>query len=130
MKLYNTLTRSIEEFKPIEPNKISFYACGPTVYDYSHIGHIRAYVFNDTIRRVFEFLHYDVQHVMNITDVGHLSDDADSGEDKMEKGARKYGKTVWDLAQYYTDFFFRILANTACNRRKAENRLHLASMVM
>ena len=106
MKLYNTLTRSIEEFKPIEPNKISFYACGPTVYDYSHIGHIRAYVFNDTIRRVFEFLHYDVQHVMNITDVGHLSDDADSGEDKMEKGARKYGKTVWDLAQYYTDFFF------------------------
>lgn len=106
MKLYNTLTRSLEEFKPIKHNCLSFYACGPTVYDFAHIGHIRAYVFNDTIRRTFEYLGYGVKHVMNITDVGHLSDDADSGEDKMEKGARKYGKTVWDLAQYYTDFFF------------------------
>jgi len=106
MKLYNTLSRQIEEFKPIHKNKLSFYACGPTVYDFSHIGHIRAYVFNDTVRRAFEYFHYDVNHVMNITDVGHLSDDADAGEDKMEKGARKYGKTVWDLAKYYTDFFF------------------------
>ncbi|MCX6733118.1 MAG: cysteine--tRNA ligase [Candidatus Roizmanbacteria bacterium] len=106
MKLYNTLTRKLEEFKPITAQKLSFYACGPTVYDFAHIGHIRAYVFNDTLRRLFEFKGYDVNHVMNITDVGHLSDDADNGEDKMEKGARKYGKTVWDLAQYYTDFFF------------------------
>jgi len=106
MKLYNTLTRKIEEFKPIVEKKLSFYACGPTVYDFAHIGHIRAYIFNDTVRRTFEYLGYDVNHVMNITDVGHLSDDADSGEDKMEKGARKYGKTVWDLAQFYTDFFF------------------------
>lgn len=106
MKLYNTLSRRVEVFDPIEKNKLSFYACGPTVYDFAHIGHIRAYVFNDTLRRTFEYLGYDVQHVMNITDVGHLSDDADQGEDKMEKGARKYGKTVWDLAQYYTDFFF------------------------
>ncbi|MFH0772700.1 MAG: cysteine--tRNA ligase [bacterium] len=106
MKLYNTLSRMVEEFKPIVPHKLSLYACGPTVYDFAHIGHIRAYVFNDTLRRTFEYLGYQVQHVMNITDVGHLSDDADNGEDKMEKGARKYGKTVWDLAQFYTDFFF------------------------
>jgi len=106
MKLYNTLSRQLEEFKPITENKLSFYACGPTVYDFTHIGHIRAYVFNDTVRRAFEYFRYEVNHVMNITDVGHLSDDADAGEDKMEKGAKKYGKTVWDLAQYYTDFFF------------------------
>lgn len=106
MKLYNTLSRTVEEFKPIIPKNISLYACGPTVYDFAHIGHIRAYVFNDTLRRVLEYLGYRVRYVMNITDVGHLSDDADQGEDKMEKGARKYGKTVWELAQYYTDFFF------------------------
>lgn len=106
MKLFNTLSRSIEEFNPIHTNKLSFYACGPTVYDFAHIGHIRAYVFNDTIRRTFNYLGYEVKHVMNITDVGHLSDDGDNGEDKMEKGARKYGKTVWDVAQFYTDFFF------------------------
>ncbi|MFZ3010677.1 MAG: cysteine--tRNA ligase [Microgenomates group bacterium] len=106
MRLYNTLSRKVEEFKPIVEASLSFYACGPTVYDFAHIGHIRAYVFNDTLRRIFEYKKYDVKHVMNITDVGHLTDDADTGEDKMEKGARKYGKTVWDLAQYYTDFFF------------------------
>lgn len=106
MKLYNTLTRTLEEFKPIEKNHLSLYTCGPTVYDFTHIGHIRAYVFNDTLRRTFEYLGYNVKHVMNVTDVGHLSDDADQGEDKMEKGARKYGKTVWDVAQFYTDFFF------------------------
>lgn len=106
MRLYNTLSRKVEEFKPIVEQSLSFYACGPTVYDFAHIGHIRAYVFNDTLRRIFEYKKYDVKHVMNITDVGHLTDDADTGEDKMEKGARKYGKTVWDLAQYYTDFFF------------------------
>ena len=106
MKLYNTLTRTLEEFKPIEENHLSLYTCGPTVYDFTHIGHIRAYVFNDTLRRTLEYLGYNVKHVMNITDVGHLSDDADQGEDKMEKGARKYGKTVWDIAKFYTDFFF------------------------
>lgn len=106
MRLYNTLSRKVEEFKPIVEKSLSFYACGPTVYDFAHIGHIRAYVFNDTLRRIFSYKQYDVKHVMNITDVGHLTDDADEGEDKMEKGARKYGKTVWDLAQYYTDFFF------------------------
>lgn len=107
MKLFNSLTRQIEAFKPIVTNNVSLYACGPTVYDYTHIGHIRAYVFNDTLRRAFEFLGYNVKHVMNITDVGHLSDDGDEGEDKMEKGALKYGKTVWDVAKFYTDFFFK-----------------------
>ncbi len=106
MKIYNTLSRKVEEFAPLNPNKVTFYACGPTVYDFAHIGHIRAYVVNDTIRRTFSYLGYPIKHVMNITDVGHLSDDADSGEDKMEKGSRKYGKTVWELAQFYTDFFF------------------------
>ena len=106
MKVYNTLSRTIEEFKPIQEKHVSFYACGPTVYDFAHIGHIRAYVFNDILRRTLEYTGYSVNHVMNITDVGHLSDDGDRGEDKMEKGARKYGKTVWDLAKYYTDFFF------------------------
>lgn len=106
MKLYNTLSRKLEEFIPINPKEVTFYACGPTVYDYAHIGHIRAYVVNDTIRRTLPYLGYPIKHVMNITDVGHLSDDADSGEDKMEKGSRKYGKTVWELARFYTDFFF------------------------
>lgn len=106
MKLYNTLSRKLEEFVPINPKEVTFYACGPTVYDFAHIGHIRAYVVNDTIRRTLPYLGYPIKHVMNITDVGHLSDDADSGEDKMEKGSRKYGKTVWELARFYTDFFF------------------------
>lgn len=106
MKLYNTLTRQLEEFTPIEKKEVSLYTCGPTVYDFTHIGHIRAYVFNDTLRRMLEYAGYNAKHVMNVTDVGHLSDDADQGEDKMEKGARKYGKTVWDVAKFYTDFFF------------------------
>ncbi len=106
MNLYNTLSGKKEEVVPINGKTISFYACGPTVYDFTHIGHIRSYIYNDIIRRAFPYLGIPIKHVMNVTDVGHLSDDADSGEDKMEKGARKYGKTVWDLAQFYTDFFF------------------------
>jgi len=106
MELYNTIYRTKEKVTPQDGKTISFYACGPTVYDFSHIGHIRSCIYNDILRRVFPYLGMQIKHIMNITDVGHLSDDADSGEDKMEKGARKYGKTVWDLAQYYTDFFF------------------------
>lgn len=105
MKLYNTLSRSIEEFTPINNNTVSLYCCGPTVYDYTHIGHIRKYVMDDMLRRTLEYLDYDVKHVMNITDVGHLTDDADTGEDKLEKGAKKSGKTVWEVAQFYTKFF-------------------------
>mgnify|MGYP001610215423 CR=1 FL=1 len=107
MKLYNTLIRKIENFKPLNPPNVSLYVCGPTVYDFTHIGHMRTYTNNDVLKRTLTYLGYKVKHVMNVTDVGHLSGDDDSGEDKMEKGAKKYGKTVWDVAQFYTDFFFK-----------------------
>ncbi len=122
MKLYNTLSRKIEEFLPTDPPNVSFYACGPTVYDFTHIGHMRTYTNNDVLKRVLTYLGYKVSHVMNVTDVGHLSGDDDSGEDKMEKGAKKYGKSVWDVAKFYTEFFFKttnalniIRPNTICN---------------
>lgn len=105
MNLYNTLSRKIEEFEPLNPPEVTFYSCGPTVYDYTHIGHIRTYVNNDSLKRTLLYLGYSVNHVMNITDVGHLTGDDDSGEDKLEKGAEKIGKTVWEVAIFYTDFF-------------------------
>ena len=105
MKLYNTASRKIEEFKPLNPPNVTFYSCGPTVYDYTHIGHLRTYVNNDVLKRTLNFLGYKVKHVMNITDVGHLTGDSDEGEDKMEKGAVKTGATVWELARVYTDYF-------------------------
>ena len=105
MKLYNTASRKIEDFKPFNPSNVTFYACGPTVYDYTHIGHLRTYVNNDVLKRALGFLGYKVKHVMNITDVGHLTGDSDEGEDKMEKGAGKKGTTVWELARVYTDYF-------------------------
>ncbi|MFT7615383.1 MAG: cysteinyl-tRNA synthetase [Candidatus Woesearchaeota archaeon] len=105
--LHNTKTKSKDLFTPIMPGKIGLYACGPTVYHYAHIGNLRTYIFVDLLRRVLEYNGYNVNHVMNITDVGHLTDDADSGEDKMEKGARRDGKSVWDVAAYYTDVFMQ-----------------------
>jgi cysteinyl-tRNA synthetase len=105
LKLYNTLTRKEEEFKPIAPDKITLYTCGPTVYDYQHIGNFRKFVFDDTLKRTLQVYGYNVQHVMNITDVGHLVSDADEGEDKLEKGAAREGKSVWEVANYYTDVF-------------------------
>jgi len=109
MKLYNTASRKIEDFKPLNPPNVTFYACGPTVYDYTHIGHLRTYVNNDILKRALGFLGYKVKHVMNITDVGHLTGDSDEGEDKMEKGAGKKGTTVWELARVYTDYFISSL---------------------
>lgn len=109
MRLYNTKSRSIEDFRPISDKVVTLYACGPTVYDYTHIGHIRKYVGDDILRRTLTLLGYEVKHVMNITDVGHLSDDADSGEDKLEKGAQKEGKSVWDIAAFYTDYFHKTM---------------------
>jgi cysteinyl-tRNA synthetase len=106
IKLYNTLTRNVEEFKPIHKEWVGFYSCGPTVYDYAHIGHARTYIFADTLQRVLEFAGYKVKRVMNITDVGHLTSDSDSGQDKMEKGAAREHKSVWDIAKFYTDDFF------------------------
>lgn len=107
MRIYNTLSRSTEDFKPLLGHKVSLYCCGPTVYDFTHIGHLRKYTMDDVLKRTLKYFGFDVKHVMNITDVGHLSDDADSGEDKMEKGAKKYGKTVWEVAEMYTEFFKR-----------------------
>lgn len=107
LKLYNTLTRKKEEFKPLEGKEVRIYSCGPTVYSFAHIGNFRAYVFMDTLRRVLKANDYTLKHVMNITDVGHLESDADEGEDKMEKAARKENKDPYEIANYYTDIFFR-----------------------
>jgi len=106
MKLYNTLTRKIEDFIPINPPKVGMYTCGPTVYDYTHIGHLRKYVGDDILRRILESNGYEVKLVMNITDVGHLVSDEDQGEDKMEKGARESGRTVWEVARFFEDYFW------------------------
>lgn len=103
--LYNTLTRKKEHFSPIEPGLVGVYTCGPTVYNYAHIGNLRMYVFEDILIRTLKFHGYRVNHVMNITDVGHLTDDADTGEDKMEKGSRREGKTAWEIAEFYTEAF-------------------------
>ncbi len=110
MKLYNTLTRKIEEFKPINPPKVGFYSCGPTVYDYQHIGNFRTYVGADILQRVLQYNDYKVKRVMNITDVGHLTSQADTGEDKMEKSASQKKQTVWEIADFYTKDFFDALA--------------------
>jgi len=104
--LFNTLTRKKEAFQPIKEGKVGMYCCGPTVYNYAHIGNLRTYIFEDILRRVLEFNEYKVNHVMNITDVGHLTDDADHGEDKLEISAEKEKKSVMDVAKYYTDAFF------------------------
>ncbi len=106
MKLFNTMSRSIEEFVPIVPGEASMYCCGPTVYNYAHIGNLRTYIFEDLLHRTLERAGYTVHHVMNITDVGHLTGDGDDGEDKMEKSARETGRSVWDIAKFYTDAFF------------------------
>jgi cysteinyl-tRNA synthetase len=107
--LYNTAARAVEIFKPLQPNCVGLYTCGPTVYDYAHIGNLRTYIFEDILRRVLQFNGYEVRQVMNVTDVGHLTSDADEGEDKMEKGARRQGKTVWEVAQFYQEQFFNDL---------------------
>lgn len=106
LKLYNTMTRKLETFYTIEAGKAGMYTCGPTVYNYAHIGNLRTYVFEDLLRRSLEYAGYEVNHVMNVTDVGHLTDDADEGEDKMVKSSREKGMSVWDIAQFYTDAFF------------------------
>ncbi len=106
MKLYNTLSRSIEDFKPIDENLVKIYTCGPTVYNYAHIGNLRTYIHEDVLEKTLRYIGYNVKRVMNITDVGHLESDADEGEDKMLKGAKRENKTVWEIAQHYTDAFF------------------------
>jgi cysteinyl-tRNA synthetase len=102
------MTRKLEEFKPLQPGKVGFYSCGPTVYHYTHLGNLRTFLHNDFLKRMFLANGYDVRHIMNITDVGHLTNDEDdSGEDKMEKGAARDNKSVWDIAKFYKDEFMR-----------------------
>lgn len=105
VRLYNTLTRKKEDLIPLRKGKIGLYTCGPTVYNYAHIGNLRTYIFEDVLKRVLLANGYKVTHIMNITDVGHLTSDADEGEDKMEKGARREKKNVWDIATFYTNAF-------------------------
>jgi cysteinyl-tRNA synthetase len=102
---YNTLGRKLEEFKPIKPGEVSIYSCGPTVYSYQHIGNLRSYIFADMLKKTLIFNDYKVKHVINITDVGHLTSDADEGEDKMEKASAKEGKTAKEIGDYYFDIF-------------------------
>ncbi|MHA3841990.1 cysteine--tRNA ligase [Sphingomonas aestuarii] len=105
LKLYNSLTRQIEEFRPIKGNEARVYTCGPTVYNYQHIGNMRAFLFADTLGRVLKWKGYSLRHIINITDVGHLTSDADAGDDKMEKAARAEQKSIWDIAAHYTAVF-------------------------
>lgn len=103
--LYNTMTRSKERFHPIRTPRVGLYTCGPTVYNYAHIGNLRTYIFSDVLKRALIYNGYEVRHVMNITDVGHLTGDRDMGEDKLEKGARSEGKSAWEIAEFYTQAF-------------------------
>src|SRR3989344_2957839 len=107
LKLFNTLVRKKQSFVPLLDKKVGLYTCGPTVYHYMHIGNLRSFLFEDILKRVLYLNNYTVKHVMNITDVGHLTSDADQGEDKMLKGARREGKTVWQVAEFYTNAFLQ-----------------------
>jgi cysteinyl-tRNA synthetase len=107
LKLWNTMGRELQTFIPIQTGRVGMYCCGLTVYDYAHVGNLRTYVVEDILRKTLEYFGYEVRHVMNVTDVGHLTSDADEGEDKMLKGAREKGKTVWEIADFYTKAFFR-----------------------
>ena len=106
MRIYNTLTKKVEDFKPNVEGKVAMYTCGPTVYHFAHIGNLRSYIMEDVLEKTLRYIGYDVKRVMNITDVGHLTSDADTGEDKMLKGAKREHKSVMDIAKFYTDAFF------------------------
>ena len=109
--IFNTLSREKEEFVPINPSEVGFYTCGPTVYNYAHLGNMRTYIFEDILKRVLIYNGYNVKHVMNITDVGHLTGDRDMGEDKIEKESKKQNKTAWEIAEFYTTKFKEDLTN-------------------
>lgn len=116
MIVFNTLTRKKGELIPINDNLVKMYSCGPTVYSRAHMGNMRAYIFMDTLRRVIKFNGYNLLGVMNITDVGHLTSDADEGEDKMEKAAKKTGKSPWEIAEHFTDLFLKDIARLNIER--------------
>src|SRR3989338_7293280 len=127
LKIYNTLAKKNEELKPLNPPLVNMYTCGPTVYDFQHIGHMRRYVGDDILIRALEFNNYRVKQVMNITDVGHLTSDSDTGEDKMEKGARKFGMSVWDIAKKFEKQFFNSM--DALNISRPDVLLHAADYI-
>lgn len=127
LKIYNTLTREVEDFKPQNPPLVTMYTCGPTVYEYSHIGHMRRYVGDDILIRTLEFNNYKVKQVMNITDVGHLTSDSDTGEDKMEKGAKKFGMSVWDIAKKFEKQFFESM--DLLNIRRPDILMHATEYI-
>jgi cysteinyl-tRNA synthetase len=110
IQIFNTMTRRKEYFRPIEPGELRMYNCGPTVYDQAHIGNMRSYIMADLIRRSFEYLGYDVKQVINITDVGHLTSDADEGEDRMLVGSRRTGRDPWEIAEHFSTLFFDDMA--------------------
>ena len=114
MQIYNTLTRKVEEFVPYEGNKVNMYTCGPTVYHYAHIGNMRNYIGHDILEKTLRYLGYDVTRAMNITDVGHLTSDSDSGEDKMEVAKKREHKSAMEIAKFYTDAFFSDFAKINC----------------
>ncbi len=131
MKVYNTLSRSKEEFKPVEGKEVKIYSCGPTVYNYAHIGNLRTYIFMDSLRRVLKHEGYTLKHVMNITDVGHLTSDGDSGEDKMAKAAAKAQKSPYEIAAFYTNAFFKDLDRLNIDRPEiiAKATEHIDGMI-
>ena len=131
LKIYNTLTRQKEEFKPIDEKEVRMYSCGPTVYSYAHIGNMRTYIFMDIFRRTLKYDGYKIKGVMNITDVGHLLSDGDDGEDKMEKASREQKKSPWEIAAFYTDVFFKDLAKLNIGRPEiiAKATDHIADMI-
>jgi cysteinyl-tRNA synthetase len=130
--LYDNFTRSLREFEPLHPEgEVGIYTCGPTVYDYQHIGNFRTFLFEDVLKRVLRWNGYRVRHVMNITDVGHLTSDADTGEDKMEKGSRRTGRTAWEIAALYTQAFLDDLDALRIERPDVLPRAteHIASQI-
>ena len=131
LKVYNTLTRKKEEFKPIHGDTVYMYSCGPTVYSYAHIGNLRTYIFMDLVRRVMKYDGFKMKGVMNITDVGHLLSDGDDGEDKMQKAAREQKKTPWEIAEYYTEVFYKDLASLNINKPEiiAKATEHIPEMI-
>jgi len=118
IKLYNTLSRQKEEFKPIKAGEVGIYTCGPTVYDHTHIGNLRAYIFADILHKTLELTGNKVTHVVNITDVGHLTSDADDGDDKIEEAAKREGKTAKDITSFYTNSFFEDLGKVGIDISK------------
>ena len=116
MKLYNTLSRKVEDFVPNEEGKVKFYTCGPTVYHYAHIGNIRNYIGHDILDKTLRYLGYEVTRCMNITDVGHLTSDSDSGEDKMEVAKKRENKSAMEIADFYTKAFFVDYDKVNCRR--------------